>query len=80
MKDKKHTHGFNTPKDYFEDFEDRLFSKLSEDLIPKKTGFNVPDGYFNKIEDVILDKESFSKEKSKVINLFSKKRFRMPLQ
>ncbi len=73
MKDRQHTKGFNLPKDYFEEFEERLFSKLSEDIIPKESGFSVPEGYFisfkNKIEIVT---KNLNNDK-KIISLFSRK-------
>ena len=73
MKDKKHSNGFNTPKNYFEDFEDRLFSKLSEDNLPKETGFTIPKGYFDQLDSVILKNVETSVNQSKIIPLFSKR-------
>lgn len=73
MKNKKHSSGFNIPKDYFEDFEDRLFSKLSEDKLPKETGFNVPDGYFEQLEERLESKINESEKKTKIIPLFTKR-------
>ena len=49
MKNKKNNDGFNTPKNYFEDFEDRLFSKIGEESLPKESGFAIPDGYFDQL-------------------------------
>ncbi len=73
MKDNKHTDGFNLPKGYFEEFEERLFSKLSEDNIPKETGFSVPKKYFNQVEEkIILTTKDFDKD-NKVISIFSRK-------
>ena len=73
MKSKKHIDGFNTPKDYFEDFEDRLFSKISEESLPKESGFAVPEGYFDQLDSSILQKTNTTVPPSKVIQLFSKK-------
>jgi len=73
MKDKKHNNGFNTPKNYFEDFEDRLFYKMSEDIIPKESGFSTPKGYFDQLDSSILQKTNTTVPPPKVIPLFSKK-------
>ncbi len=73
MKDKKHSNGFNTPKNYFEDFEDRLFSKLSEVNLPKESGFTIPKGYFDQLDSVILKNVETSVNQAKVIPLFSRR-------
>jgi hypothetical protein len=73
MKDKKHIESSNIPKNYFEEFEERLFSKLSEDIIPKETGFSVPEGYFNTLENKIATKVENTDNNKKVISLFSRK-------
>ena len=73
MKDKKHSNGFNTPKNYFEDFEDRLYSKLSEGNLPKETGYTIPKGYFDQLDSVILKNAETSVNQSKVIPLFSRR-------
>ncbi len=80
MKDKKHIHGFNTPKEYFEDFEGRLFSKISENKIPKESGFSVPKDYFTQLEDRVLERVISSDltghqvgNNPKIIPLFTKR-------
>ncbi len=73
MKNKKQNHGFDLPKNYFEDFEDRLFIKLSEDKLPKESGFGIPDGYFDQLEDRVLKRVTVSEEQGKVIPLFSRR-------
>lgn len=73
MKEKKHTHGFNTPKDYFETFEDGLFSKLKEDQLSNESGFAVPDGYFDQLEETLLERLKTDSEPVKVVSLFSRK-------
>ena len=73
MKDKKQNSGLITPKNYFEDFEDRLFKKLSEDILPKESGFNTPEGYFEQLETSILQNTDTTVHPTKVIPLFSKK-------
>ncbi len=73
MKDKKHTHGFTTPKDYFESFEERLFERLSEGKLPEETGFAVPEDYFDTFEDRLMDRIEKEDRKIKVIPLFGKR-------
>ena len=73
MKNKKHNDGFNTPKNYFEDFEDRLFSKISEESLPKESGFAVPEGYFDQLDSAILKNIEPLVKETKVIPLFSKR-------
>ena len=73
MKDKKQNSGFNTPKKYFEDFKDRLFHKLREDLIPKESGFTTPKEYFDQLDSSILKNTDTTVHPSKVIQLFSKR-------
>lgn len=67
--------GFKTPKDYFESFDDKIFSKLNTesqlDAI-KETGFKVPDDYFESFNDTIFEK-NLGETESKVIQLFSKR-------
>ena len=75
MNDKKHSNGFNTPKDYFEGFEERLFSKISEDSLPKESGFKTPQGYFNQLDSVIIDSVNASTKQGKIIPLFGKRTF-----
>jgi len=73
MKNKKHIDGFNTPKNYFEDFEDRLFSKISEESLPKESGFTIPEGYFEQLDLAILKNIEPLVKETKVIPLFSKR-------
>jgi hypothetical protein len=73
-KEDKYNHGFKAPDDYFQDFEERLFSKLKEAELPKKHGFDVPDGYFEDLEERIL--QNVTQEKTvKVIPLLKRKTF-----
>jgi hypothetical protein len=62
--------GFSTPVDYFNNLEDAIHGKLSEDSFAKKAAFNVPDYYFNKLEDNILSK--VIEKKTKVISFKEK--------
>ena len=72
MKDKKHKEGFDLPKDYFEEFESRLFNRINMESLPKESGFKVPTGYFNDLgKNVIASVEGSNK--TKVISIVSKK-------
>jgi len=73
MKNKIHSNGFNTPKDYFDEFEERLFSKISEDGLPKDSGFKTPEGYFDQLDTKILKSVNDATVQTKVIPLFGKR-------
>ncbi|MEH6765067.1 MAG: hypothetical protein V7655_11260 [Aequorivita antarctica] len=75
MKENKNISGFKTPENYFESFEERLYSKLSEENFPKSAGFKAPDGYFDNLEEQILKTVIASEKPAKVIQLFPKKYF-----
>ena len=69
------SNGFKVPKNYFEELEDKVFSKIDEGNIPLEvdsSGFATPDNYFGTIEDRIIDKVSEDRE-VKVISLLSKR-------
>lgn len=73
-KEGKYKHGLKAPEDYFEGFEERLFSKISEEALPSKSGFEVPDGYFDSLEEKILSRVSMETV-VKVIPLYKRKTF-----
>lgn len=75
MKENKNITGFKTPENYFEDFEERLFSKISEEGFPKSTGHTVPDGYFETMEERVSKAVINSEKPTKIIPLFPKKYF-----
>jgi len=62
--------GFETPDDYFESFDEIIFSKLNTksplDSI-KETGFKLPSDYFESFDEKVLEKEL------KVTQLFCKR-------
>ncbi len=67
--------GFKVPKDYFENFEERLMHAVNQDdpsgIIPtysRKSGFTIPEDYFETLENRILDQ--LEKDPVKVIPLF----------
>ena len=74
MKKKNNIYPFNTPQDYFNNFEDRLFQRIEEEHFPKSSGFKVPEAYFDNMEQRMLDL-STEDDKKKVIPLFPKKYF-----
>jgi hypothetical protein len=59
---------FKTPENYFENFEDKLFAKITEKELPNNTGFNVPKGYFEGLDEKII-KASKNTYKRKIISL-----------
>lgn len=67
--------GFKVPKDYFENFEDRMIRRLEEQEAVKlpvnESGFSVPDGYFESLDERIL-KRTKDNTPTRVINLFKK--------
>jgi hypothetical protein len=75
MKENKNISGFKTPENYFDDFEKRLFNRISEEKFPKSAGHKVPDGYFENLEDRVLKTVINSEKPTKIIPLFPKKYF-----
>ncbi len=73
MKKEKNIPDFKVPKDYFETFEERLFSKISEENFPKSAGFKAPDMYFENLNTRILEAINSSEKSQKAIPLFPKK-------
>ncbi len=73
-KENKYKPGFTTPKDYFENFDDRLFDALNLEELPKKAGFSVPQDYFEKVEEQIMGQLP-TEETVKVIPLYRRKAF-----
>lgn len=61
--------GFSTPANYFDDLEDVVLTKISEEKLPKETGFKVDESYFNNLDATILAKISSEEKEAKVIRL-----------
>lgn len=62
--------GFETPKNYFESFENQFLERLNEEehlKISKNNGFSVPKEYFNSIESNVLEKLNDKPEKPIII-------------
>lgn len=74
MKEKKHIHGFKTPENYFENFDEQLFAKMEAELLPKESGFKVPENYFDTLEERLITNVITSEKKQKTIPLFRSKR------
>lgn len=72
MNKKNHIPQFGIPEDYFNHFEDRLFSRINEENLPKTSGFRVPSEYFENFEKRI-DLRLSSEKRNKVIRLNPKK-------
>lgn len=61
-----------------QDFEAKLFDRMEIDRVAHKvnaTGYMVPDNYFADFDERILTKISTENKRSKVISLFSSKKF-----
>jgi len=70
--EEKYKHGLKVPEGYFENFDERLANKISEEALPKTSGFKVPDGYFDTLEDRIL--QQVQKDNTvKVVPLYRRK-------
>lgn len=72
----KHT-GYKVPQDYFNTFEDRLFSKIKT-ASDSQSGFKVPEGYFATLEENVLNKvetqQNTTHKAGKIISLFTPKK------
>lgn len=71
-KENKYKHGLKAPENYFEDFEDRLYTKILEDSLPKESGFAMPHGYLDSFDERILQKVN-EDATVKVIPLYKRK-------
>ncbi|MEM0518859.1 MULTISPECIES: hypothetical protein [Aequorivita] len=75
MKKKKNISNFKVPEEYFETFEERLFSRISKEKFPKTSGFKAPKEYFENFDDRILAAVTTSERPIKHIQLIPKKYF-----
>ncbi|WP_298546250.1 hypothetical protein [uncultured Aquimarina sp.] len=67
--------GFKVPKDYFDNFEEKLFEKISQEdknssLLSDtiSSGLNVPDDYFNTFENHLIEKLNSEKKEVSILN------------
>ncbi|WP_299839017.1 hypothetical protein [uncultured Tenacibaculum sp.] len=65
--------GFSTPKNYFNDLENDLISKMIVEELPEKCGFETPSNYFDNLEETILAKVN-EEQKSNVKVISFRKR------
>ncbi|WP_051205293.1 hypothetical protein [Salinimicrobium xinjiangense] len=63
--------GFKVPEGYFENFEDRMMTRLtfSEGEL-EKNPFRVPDNYFDELENRVMKNVETTDQKAKVIPLY----------
>lgn len=57
------------PENYFENFDDELFSKIKTQDFPKGSGFRVPEYYFENFSEKI--EREFTSKKAKVYSLYN---------
>tara|TARA_B110000046_G_scaffold181127_1_gene212821 strand:+ start:10933 stop:11475 length:543 start_codon:yes stop_codon:yes gene_type:complete len=60
--------GFSSPSDYFNNLEEAIAVKLSEENFTKENSFEIPDTYFNKLEDRILANVSSAEKETTIIS------------
>ena len=66
---------FKVPTNYFDEFENHLFKKINEEVLPKNIGFKTPTGYFKKLDIKIKRKNNSKSKEGKLIPIVSKKTF-----
>ena len=71
MKSKKEIEKFKVPIKYFDEFEHRLFNKLYEDMLPKKTGFKTPEAYVFNLDINLKRDHSKASTKKKIAPVIS---------
>lgn len=57
---------FKTPRNYFDDFENDLMVKISEEKLPNENGLQLPQDYFDNFEDQILSQVQ-KKQQTKLV-------------
>jgi hypothetical protein len=72
---KENIDNFKIPANYFDEFENHLFKKLNEEILPKNTGFKIPVGYFNTLDIKIKRKNNSKSKEEKKIPVVSIKTF-----
>ena len=75
MKRRENIDKFKVPTNYFDEFENHLFKKINEEVLPKNIGFKTPTGYFNKLDIKIKRKNNSKSKEGKLIPIVSKKTF-----
>ncbi|UJH91995.1 hypothetical protein LZ575_05030 [Antarcticibacterium sp. 1MA-6-2] len=72
--------GFRIPQNYFEDLEENLMRKISQedidvDNLKVAPGFIVPQDYFEKLEERVLKRVTKEQERGKIYSLFNQQIF-----
>ena len=75
MKRRENIDKFKVPTNYFDEFENHLFKKINEEVLPKNIGFKTPTEYFNKLDIKIKRKNNSKSKEGKLIPIVSKKTF-----
>lgn len=75
VKEDNKIQGFKTPDNYFENFEERLFYKMTQENFPISSGFIVPDNYFGELENRFSGGVASSRKKGKILPLFQTRHF-----
>jgi len=60
--------GFSAPSNYFDNLENDISVKISEESFQKKISFKVPETYFNDLENRILAQVSSKEKETKLIS------------
>ena len=60
--------GFSTPSNYFDDLEDVITTKISQENFAKETAFKTPENYFINLENNILAEITLKEKEVKVIS------------
>ncbi len=78
-------HGFKTPKDYFDNFEERLLDKIPLDNQQPKvvsdmqhSGLKAPESYFDTLDNKILEEINITNEKSSTLTHHIQAGFHVP--
>ncbi len=76
----KNNGGFKVPEGYFDEFEHKLFDKISTRIDDDTTlgskidsGFIIPENYFTTIEDNVMNKVNEDQSKTKVRSLLTQR-------
>lgn len=66
----KINHGFQAPKDYFQEIEEKVFDQIQlENVVSKAQSFTIPETYFDTFEAQVMGKISASIPKTKIISI-----------
>lgn len=63
--------GFDLPENYFEKFNQRLFSEEKTEAFPENTGYMIPNDYFKTFESKLMESLRIRKKKKIVRSLIA---------